>query len=167
MRRGKPSGTSTMVAFLRGLSTLGVTQVRDFSDPFAAQLLPAWPARVCHAPAHSSASTVPEMTLLLDALHPRPRASATPSGAARAPPSSVVTCPRSRRPGRGRRRGQDRERDGAAVRGLDHGRVPVRPSLEPPVSLRIEALGEIGRRDATSATSSTRAGPHSSACAPG
>jgi methyltransferase (TIGR00027 family) len=34
-----------MVAFLRGLSTLGVTQVRDFSDPFAAQLLPAWPAR--------------------------------------------------------------------------------------------------------------------------
>lgn len=45
VRRGKPSGTATVVAFLRGLNTLGVTRVRDFSDPYAVQLLPAWPGR--------------------------------------------------------------------------------------------------------------------------
>ena len=46
MRQRKPSATSTLVAFLRGLNSLGVTHVRDFSDPYAAQLLPAWPASV-------------------------------------------------------------------------------------------------------------------------
>ena len=45
MRHRKPSGTSTVVAFLRGLNTVGVTRVRDFSDPFAARLLPPWPGR--------------------------------------------------------------------------------------------------------------------------
>ncbi len=34
-----------MAALWRALATLGVTHVRDFADPFAAQLLPPWPAR--------------------------------------------------------------------------------------------------------------------------
>jgi methyltransferase (TIGR00027 family) len=46
MRAGKPSGTSTMVAFWRALNALGATRVPGFSDPFAAALLPPWPARV-------------------------------------------------------------------------------------------------------------------------
>jgi methyltransferase (TIGR00027 family) len=33
-----------MAALWRALATLGVTHVRDFADPFAAQLLPPWPA---------------------------------------------------------------------------------------------------------------------------
>lgn len=41
MREGKPSRTSTLVTFLRALADGGVTQVRDFSDPTAMELLPA------------------------------------------------------------------------------------------------------------------------------
>jgi len=40
MIEGKPSTTSAMVAFFRALNTVGITRVRDFSDPFAAQMLP-------------------------------------------------------------------------------------------------------------------------------
>lgn len=45
MQQNHPSTTSTMAALWRALATLGLTHVRDFSDPFAAQLLPPWPAR--------------------------------------------------------------------------------------------------------------------------
>lgn len=40
MRSGKPSNTSSYVAFSRALATAGVTKVPGFSDPFAAGLLP-------------------------------------------------------------------------------------------------------------------------------
>jgi methyltransferase (TIGR00027 family) len=49
MRKGKPSGTSTTVAFWRGLNTLGVTHVRGFTDPFAVDLLPPLPGYLLRA----------------------------------------------------------------------------------------------------------------------
>ncbi|WP_394844825.1 class I SAM-dependent methyltransferase [Pendulispora brunnea] len=48
MIEGKPSTTSTIVAFFRALNTLGVTRVRAFSDPFAVQLLPPSVGKIVH-----------------------------------------------------------------------------------------------------------------------
>jgi methyltransferase (TIGR00027 family) len=45
MREDRPSSTSTAAALWRAVATTGVTHVRDFADPFAALLLPPWPAR--------------------------------------------------------------------------------------------------------------------------
>jgi methyltransferase (TIGR00027 family) len=53
-----PSKTAIYVAFLRALATSGITEVRDFSDPLAARLLP-FPVSVVHRVLHGLARILP------------------------------------------------------------------------------------------------------------